>query len=252
MGNKSHEYKHWKVKMITKEQKKQYLWKSRKSWSCEHFVAKCFSAKCKLEFGEKRGSGENFLQRELSIYRDEGGSFKNLPRFDRCEVSGGRMSTPTFRGWHFLLKFKGFRGIGSSESARFPEGLVLGNSGKTCHPRNVGFDENHEISFQGGWFYEDLESWTCEALKSRTCEDLESWICEALKSRTCEDRESWTCEALKSRIREDTESWTCKALKSWTCETPKSGICEIRESIEVQIQRLRRMKISMNKRLMNQ
>jgi hypothetical protein len=31
----------------------------------------------------------------------------------------------------FLLKFKDFRGIGSSESTRFPEGLVLGNSGKS-------------------------------------------------------------------------------------------------------------------------
>jgi hypothetical protein len=30
----------------------------------------------------------------------------------------------------FLLKFQDFRGIGSSESTRFPEGLVLGNSGK--------------------------------------------------------------------------------------------------------------------------
>jgi hypothetical protein len=48
----------------------------------------------------------------------------------------------------FLLKFKDFRGIGSSESTRFPEGLVLGNSGKTCHPQNVEFDEIHEMSFQ--------------------------------------------------------------------------------------------------------
>jgi hypothetical protein len=28
----------------------------------------------------------------------EGGSFMNLPRFDRCEVSGGRVSTLTFQG----------------------------------------------------------------------------------------------------------------------------------------------------------
>jgi hypothetical protein len=31
-------------------------------------------------------------------------------------------------------------GIGSSESTRFPEGLVLGNSGNTYHSRNVGVD----------------------------------------------------------------------------------------------------------------
>jgi hypothetical protein len=144
----------------------------------------------------------------------------------------------------FLLKFKDFRGIGSSESTRFPEGLVLGNSGKTCHPRNVEFDEIHEMSFQGGWTYEDMKTWICEALKSWTCEDLESWTCETLKSRTCEDPKSWICEALNSQTCEDTESRTCK--------TPKSGIYEIWESTEVQIQRLWRMKISMNKRLMNQ
>jgi hypothetical protein len=38
----------------------------------------------------------------------------------------------------FLPEFVGFRGNGSSESTRFLEGLVLGNSVKHCHPRNVG------------------------------------------------------------------------------------------------------------------
>jgi hypothetical protein len=71
-----------------------------------------------------------------------------MPRFDCCEIYGGRVSTPTFRGWRFLPEFESFRGIGSSESTRFPEGLVLGNSGKTLHPRSVGFAGFHEISFQ--------------------------------------------------------------------------------------------------------
>jgi hypothetical protein len=104
--------------------------------------------------------------------------------------------------------------------------------------------EIHEMSFQGGWLCEDLESWICEALKSRTCEDLESWIYESLKSRTCEDQESWICEDLKSR--------TCGGTESWTCEILKSGIYEIRKSTEVQIRKLWHMMISMNKRLMNQ
>jgi hypothetical protein len=107
---------------------------------------------------------------------------------------------------------------------------------------------------------EDLESWTCEALNSRTCGDLESWTCEALKSWTSEDLESWTCEALKSRTYEDLESWTCEALKSrtwenlesWICEILKSRFCEIRESTEDQIQRLWCVRVSMNKRLVNQ
>jgi hypothetical protein len=153
---------------------------------------------------------------------------------------------------------------------------LLGNSGKTCPPQNVEFDEIHEMSFQGSWFWEDLESWTREALKSRTCETLESWTCEALKSRTCETLESWTCESLKSRTCKTLESWTCEALKSWTCETlesrtwevlkskvredteswtcetPESRIYEVRESTEVQIRESWRVKISMSERLVNQ
>jgi hypothetical protein len=122
---------------------------------------------------------------------------------------------------------------------------VLGNSRKTCPPRNVEFDEIHEMS----WLWEDLESWIREARKSRTCEDLESWIREARKSRNCEDLETWIFEALKSRTYEDLESWICEALKSrtcedtesWTCETMKSGIYEIQESTEVEVRRLWRM-----------
>jgi hypothetical protein len=38
----------------------------------------------------------------------------------------------------FYLKFKVFHGNGSLESTSFPEGLVLGNLVKPCHPRNVG------------------------------------------------------------------------------------------------------------------
>jgi hypothetical protein len=55
------------------------------------------------------------------------------------------VSTPTPRVT-FLPEFKDIRGIGSSESTRFPEGLVLGNLGKTLHPRSVGFVDIREIS----------------------------------------------------------------------------------------------------------
>jgi hypothetical protein len=88
---------------------------------------------------------------------------------------------------------------------------LLVKSGNTCHPRNVEFDEIHEISFQEGWTCEDLESWTCEAPKLWSCEDLESRTCVALKSRTYEDLESRTCEAPKSRTCEDLEFRTCEA-----------------------------------------
>jgi hypothetical protein len=89
----------------------------------------------------KQGPVKIFYDVNLSIYRGEGGSFKKLPRFDRCEFSRGCVSTPTFLGWCFLPKFKSFRGNGSSESTRSPEGLVLGNSVKPLHPRNVGLSK---------------------------------------------------------------------------------------------------------------
>jgi hypothetical protein len=41
----------------------------------------------------------------------------------------------------FLPEFKSFRGNGSSESTRFPDGLVLGNSVKALHPWNIGLAE---------------------------------------------------------------------------------------------------------------
>jgi hypothetical protein len=50
---------------------------------------------------------KKILKHPPHIYRDEG-SFKKSPRDDRCAISGGRVSTLTFRGWHFLLKFWGF------------------------------------------------------------------------------------------------------------------------------------------------
>jgi hypothetical protein len=78
--------------------------------------------------------------------------------------------------------------------------------------------------------YEDLESWTCEALKSRICEDLVSWTCEALKSRICEVLVSWTCKAPKSRIYEDLKSWTCEASKSRIREDLESGTREALKS----------------------
>jgi hypothetical protein len=111
----------------------------RDSWSYRTFVAKNLGAWVTVKkFGENKGSVKNFYGVNLSIYKGEGGSFKNPPWFDRCEFSRGRVSTPTLRGWRFLPRIKYFRGNGSSESTRFPEGLVLGNLVKPCHPRNVG------------------------------------------------------------------------------------------------------------------
>jgi hypothetical protein len=61
MRNKSREHEHWKVKIITKEQKNQYLWKSRKSWSFEHLVAKYFSARRQAKVRRKTRKQWNFF-----------------------------------------------------------------------------------------------------------------------------------------------------------------------------------------------
>jgi hypothetical protein len=63
-----------------------------------------------------------------------GGSFKKLPRYDRCEKSGGRVSTPTFRGWHFFTRFQKFswnRIIGVNP---LPRGASVGELGKNLTP----------------------------------------------------------------------------------------------------------------------
>jgi hypothetical protein len=99
-----------------------------------------FNEDSRKSSGKLREQWKKIRRPRHTIYRG-GGSFKNLPRFDRYEIHGGCVSTPTFRGWSFLPEFVGFRGNGSLESTRFPEGLVLGNSVKPCHPRNVGLSK---------------------------------------------------------------------------------------------------------------
>jgi hypothetical protein len=47
---------------------------------------------------ESRENGEIFLRPRHTIYRGGGGTFKNVPRFDRCDIYGGPVSTLAFRG----------------------------------------------------------------------------------------------------------------------------------------------------------
>jgi hypothetical protein len=92
---------------------------------------------------------------------------------------------------------------------------VLGNSGKTLHPRNVGFTGFHEINFQ---IICENKSWS----------GYFAWIYYPLQGdQICEDLESWTCEDLEYWTYEDLESWTCEDMKYWTCEALESGTCEI-------------------------
>jgi hypothetical protein len=97
----------------------------------------------------RRESSENFLQWKPSIYRGEGGGqFKKTASIRPLRVFRRTRVHSDVRRVTFLPEFISFHAIGSSESTRFPEGLMLGNSGETLHPRNVGFNGFHEISFQ--------------------------------------------------------------------------------------------------------
>jgi hypothetical protein len=89
-----------------------------------------------------------FYGANLSIYRGEGdgGQFQGTASiWPLREIRRTRVHSDVPRVT-FLPEFKNIHGIGSSESTLFPEGLVLGNSGKTLHPQNVGFAKIHEIS----------------------------------------------------------------------------------------------------------
>jgi hypothetical protein len=112
------------------------------------------SAKMLERIRRKRRHDEKFLRCKLSIYRGKGAVSRKRLDTTVAIFPGGRVSTLTFWGWRFFTGIRDYiRGIGSSESTRFPEGLVLGNWAKTLHPRNVGFAEIREINswITSGW-----------------------------------------------------------------------------------------------------
>jgi hypothetical protein len=116
--------------------------------------------------------------------------------------------------------------------------LVPGNSGKPVALEISSLTKFLRYVFQGQGACDFQESWTCEALESRTRDFREPGTCEALESRTRDFRESWTCEALESRTRDFRESWTCEASESrtrdfresWTCEASESRTRDFQES----------------------
>jgi hypothetical protein len=88
-------------------------------------------------FRRKRRNGEKNLQRKRSIYRGKGGSFMKRLDMTVTIFPGDACPLRHYEGGVFYQNSRFIRGIGSSESTRFPEGLVLGNWAKTLHPRNV-------------------------------------------------------------------------------------------------------------------
>jgi hypothetical protein len=130
--------------------------------------------------------------------------------------------------------------------------IPIGEFKKTCHPRNVKFNENCDVSFQQQRTHEGLESETHEVSESRTREGLESETHEVPESRTREGLESETHEVSESRTHEDLESRTAKPrsrefVKTQNCEPAEprsSGICEIREYDGGRVWESRYVKIS--------
>jgi hypothetical protein len=77
------------------------------------------------------------LRPRHTIYR--GGGVVSRTCLDSAVASFPEDACPLRRSEvTFFTRIRRFRGNGSSESTRFHEGLVLGNSVKPCHPRNVG------------------------------------------------------------------------------------------------------------------
>jgi hypothetical protein len=86
------------LKEQNKRVKKRIPLKIEESSNLRLLVENNTSTKIFASFRRKQGSGEKLLRCKLSIYRGEGVVSRKLPRYDRCEKSGGRVSTPTFRG----------------------------------------------------------------------------------------------------------------------------------------------------------
>jgi hypothetical protein len=85
----------------------------------------------------------------------------------------------------FLLNFRNIHGIGSSESTRFPEGLVLGNSGKPVTLETLSLTKFSRHVFQEQETHDFRKSGTCEASNSRMREVRESEFGEEMGSQTC-------------------------------------------------------------------
>jgi hypothetical protein len=96
--NKIQKFERRKIKEDNRKTKKVIPSKIEKFSKLQTLCREELFAQMLLEFGESEEAVKKFHGVNLSIYRGEGGSFKKLPRYDRCEQSGGRVSTPTFRG----------------------------------------------------------------------------------------------------------------------------------------------------------
>jgi hypothetical protein len=134
----------------------------------------------------------------------------------------------------FLLNFRKIRGIGSSESTRFPEGLVLGNSGKPVTLETLSLTKLIRHVFQGQETHDFQKPGTCEASDSRMRKIRASWFGEEVQSRTCGSPESRAGDGASFRrwpIRESVGDPVRESCAETCTNLQRSG-SRSRESVE--------------------
>jgi hypothetical protein len=146
LWNKTHEFRRWKIKDDNSRTKKAIPSKIEEGSKLQTPYREEPFCEYASKGSEKAREWWKNLRWELSIYRGEGVVQETASIWLLRVLRKTRVHSDVLRVT-FLPEFKSFHGNRSSESTHFPEGLVLGNSGKTLHPQNVGFAETHEISF---------------------------------------------------------------------------------------------------------
>jgi hypothetical protein len=124
----------------------------------------------------------------------------------------------------FLLNFRNVRGIGSSESTRFPEGLVLGNSGKSVTLETSSLTKFLRYVFRDKALaiFRNLGP-----AKPRSCKHAIFRKLGPAKPRSREHAIFGNLESAKPRSHEHTKVWNLEPAKSRTSEDGKFGNPEV-------------------------
>jgi hypothetical protein len=120
----------------------------------------------------------------------------------------------------FLLNFRNVRGIGSSESTRFPEGLVLGNSGKSVTLETSSLTKFLRYVFRDKALaiFRNLGPTKPRSRKHAIFRNL-----GPAKPRSREHAIFGNLESAKPRSHEHTKVWNLEPVKSRTSEDGKFG-----------------------------
>jgi hypothetical protein len=107
-----------------------------------------FLRKYEQKFAESEKLVKIFLQRQISIYRGEGGQFQEAASIRPLRdfwMARVHSDVPRVTFFTEILRFSWNQIDGVNP---LPRGASVGEFMKTCHPRNVKFYEIREMSFQ--------------------------------------------------------------------------------------------------------